>query len=141
MEQIKEYDDYKSSYHTNLYDETIIKELIYKDFDIKNHTLKEKDLIKLNGIIIFYSNFCSSCKKYFNMFVNIAEMYSKKINLYAINCNNVKDENDSLIGDFKIRQYPEYKIIINGKIKSIDKYNNISKIENLLYLIDSKLLK
>ena len=133
MKKIK--DDFEEDYHINFYDNTNIKELTKQDFDIKNKKFKNKKFSKINGIIIFYSNFCVSCKKIYNILVNISEMYDNKFNFYAVNCNNIKEGNDYLIRDFKITEYPMFKLIKNNKIKDID----LSKfsIEKLIYLIDT----
>ena len=62
-------------------------------------------------------------------------MYDNKFNFYAVNCNNIKEGNDYLIRDFKITEYPMFKLIKNNKIKDID----LSKfsIEKLIYLVDT----
>ena len=46
-------------------------------------------------------------------------------------------KNDYLIRDFKINKYPQYKLIINNKIKdiNIDGY----KIEDIIYVIENNL--
>ena len=57
-------------YNKNFYDNTIIKELKYRDF------IKEKDEYVLNenlsnksSLLMFYSNTCVSCSKKINQWV------------------------------------------------------------------------
>ena len=125
------------TYHVDFYKETSIKELINSDFNKNKTGLKDKNLTKKNGLIIFYSNLCSSCAKGYNNFINLSDMFKNKFNIFAVNCNNIKDKNDYLIRDFKITKYPQYKLIINNKIKDI----NIEgyKIEDILYVIENNL--
>ena len=115
----------------NFYNNTKIKELIFKDFDIKKNkiSLKKQDN-KLNGIIICYSNLCISCKKYYNIFINLEELFDN-LKFYAINCNNIKDGNDELIKLLNITQYPLIKIIKNNKILKDD--IKIINLENLIF--------
>lgn len=119
----------------NFYDNTKIKEIIYKDFNINKNNISLKNYDNnMNGIIICYSNLCISCKKYYNIFINLEELFSN-INFFAINCNNIKDKNDELIKPLNITQYPIIKIIKNNKILK----NNIeiNSLENLIFKINT----
>ena len=125
------------NYHLDFYNETSIKELTRKDFNKKKTGLKDEKLYKKNGIIVFYSNLCSSCKKNYNTLINIADMYKNRFNIYAVNCNNLKKRNDYLIQDFKITEYPQYKLLKNNKIKDIKL--NSGKLEDFLFIIDNNI--
>ena len=125
------------NYHLDFYNGTNITELIRKDFNKKKTGLKDKELSKKNGINIFYSNLCSSCKKNYNTIINIADMYKNRFNIFSVNCNNIKDRNDYLIQDFKITEYPQYKLLKNNKIKDIKL--NSGKLEDFLFLIDNNI--
>lgn len=119
----------------NFFDNTNIKEIIYDDFDIvkKKITLKDKNI--KNGIIICYSSLCMSCKKYYNIILNLSELYDSKLSFFAINCNNIKDKNDELIQPLNITEYPILKIIKNKKI--IHDNININSLENLMFIVNT----
>ena len=114
-----------------------IKELKYKDFEITN----DKKIInndffkKKNGIIIFYSHFCKHCVESCELWVNIAINYMYKINIGAVNCYNVKDENEKLVPLLKIDKFPTLKLVKNGIIYD----TNIKKLdyENISFLIET----
>lgn len=109
-----------------------IKELKYKDFNITDteKCINDSFFKKKNGIIIFYSHFCKHCVDSCELWVNIAINYMYKINIAAVNCYNVKDENEKLVPLLKINKFPIIKIVKNGiiydaEIKKLD-YENIS---------------
>ena len=130
-------DTFELNYHVNFYDGTSIKELVNSDFNKNKTGLKDKNLTQKNGLIIFYSNLCSSCQKGYVNFINLSDMFKNRFKIFAVNCNNIKMKNDYLIRDFKINKYPQYKLIINNKIKdiNIDGY----KIEDIIYVIENNL--
>ena len=109
-----------------------IKELKYKNFDINidNKKINDNFFKKKNGIIIFYSHFCKHCVDSCELWVNIAINYMYKINIAAVNCYNIKDENEKLVPLLKIDKFPTIKLVKNGiiydaEIKKLD-YENIS---------------
>lgn len=114
-----------------------IKELKYKDFEITDDKkfINNDFFKKKNGIIIFYSHFCKHCVESCELWVNIAINYMYKINIGAVNCYNVKDENEKLVPLLKIDKFPTLKLVKNGII-----YNtNIKKLdyENISFLIET----
>lgn len=119
----------------NFYDNTKIKEITYKDFNIdKNNISLTKHDKTLNGIIICYSNLCISCKKYYNIFINLEELFNN-LSFFAVNCNNIMDRNDELIKPLNITQYPIIKIIKNNKV--LDRNIEINSLENLIFKINT----
>ena len=118
-------------YNKNFYDDTIIKELKYRDFiKKKDEYVLNENLSNKSSLLMFYSNTCVSCSKKINQWVNMGEMY-KNVNIYAINCNNLKNNNDKLISIFKIEHYPTFKIYKNKKIEDIDLDH--TKLENIIF--------
>ena len=124
-----------------------ITELIYNNLKIDNNKMfikkkfikkiyknKNKNEENVNGLVILYSSLCMSCKKYYNVFLNLAELY-KKLDFFSINCYNVKDKNDNVVKDLNITEYPSLKLIKNNEI--IDKKININNIENIMFLLDN----
>ena len=114
-----------------------IKELKYKDFEITDDKkiITDDFFKKKNGIIIFYSHFCKHCVDSCELWVNIAINYMYKINIGAINCYNVKDENEKLVPLLKIDKFPTLKLVKNGIIYD----TNIKKLdyENISFLIET----
>ena len=114
-----------------------IKELKYKDFEITDNKkiITDDFFKKKNGIIIFYSHFCKHCVDSCELWVNIAINYMYKINIGAINCYNVKDENEKLVPLLKIDKFPTLKLVKNGIIYD----TNIKKLdyENISFLIET----
>tara|TARA_B110000037_G_C17090564_1_gene493819 strand:- start:995 stop:1390 length:396 start_codon:yes stop_codon:yes gene_type:complete len=124
-------------YCENFYDDTNVIELINKDFNKKKKGFSNKKYIGINGIIVFYSNLCSHCKNSYNTLINISDIYKNKFNIYTVNCNNLDHRNDYLIRDFKISQYPQYKLINNNIISDLKFENN--NIENFVFVIENNL--
>lgn len=124
-------------YCENFYDDTNVIELINKDFNKKKKGFSNKKYIGINGIIVFYSNLCSHCKNSYNTLINISDIYKNKFNIYTVNCNNLDRGNDYLIRDFKISQYPQYKLINNNIISDLKFENN--NIENFVFVIENNL--
>lgn len=137
----------------NLYGKILgIKELTFKDFNIKHKFTKigtfnliekvgkdndklNKDFYGKNGLIIFYSPNCSSCRKRVDFWSNIAINYINSFPIYAVNCDNIEKHNDYLIPLLKIDHYPKYmKFDKNGVIKDFDLNINL---ENVLYYISN----
>lgn len=114
-----------------------IKELKYKDFEITDDKkfINNDFFKKKNGIIIFYSHFCKHCVESCELWVNIAINYMYKINIGAVNCYNVKDENEKLVPLLKIDKFPTLKLVKNGIIYD----TNIKKLdyENISFLIET----
>ena len=114
-----------------------IKELKYKDFEITDDkkNINSDFFKKKNGIIIFYSHFCKHCVDSCELWVNIAINYMYKINIGAVNCYNIKDENEKLVPLLKIDKFPTLKLVKNGIIYD----TNIKKLdyENISFLIET----
>ena len=114
-----------------------IKELKYKDFNITytEKYINDSFFKKKNGIIIFYSHFCKHCVDSCELWVNIAINYMYKINIAAVNCYNIKDENEKLVPLLKIDKFPIVKIVKKGIIYDAE----IKKLdyENIIFLIET----
>jgi len=137
----------------NLYGKILgIRELTFKDFNIKHKLTKmgafnliekvgqdndklNKNFYGKNGLIIFYSPDCSSCRNKVEFWSNIAINYMNTFPIYAVNCDNIESHNDYLIPLLKIEHYPKYmKFDKNGVMKDFDVTINL---ENILYYISN----
>lgn len=109
-----------------------IKELKFKNFNITKRLGSIDDPIfkKKNGLIILYSHFCKHCVDSSELWINIAINYMYKINIAAVNCYNIKDENEKLVPLLNITRFPTIKMVKNGKIYDTDltsiSYENVS---------------
>jgi thiol-disulfide isomerase/thioredoxin len=114
-----------------------IKELKFKDFNITKGSKKVNDSMfkKKNGLIIFYSHFCKHCIDSSELWINIAINYMYKINIAAVNCYNIKDENEKLVPLLHIDRFPTIKIVKDGNLYDTD----LKKItyENISFLIET----
>ena len=114
-----------------------IKELKFKNFNITKGSKKVDDPIfkKKNGLIIFYSHFCKHCLDSSELWINIAINYMYKINIAAVNCYNIKDENEKLVPLLRIDRFPTIKIVKDGNLYDAD-LKNIT-YENISFFIET----
>jgi hypothetical protein len=129
-----------------------ISELNLDDFDIKYKLIKKKNLFLIkktgnqknklkkefigkNGLIIFYSTGCSKCKEKIDFWINIASNFLYNFPIYAVNCDNLKNNNDYLLPLLNIQFYPHYvKFDEDGIISNLKIDINL---EDVLYYIYS----
>ena len=133
-------------------EETGINELILKDFNVKyrledkgnfykiikkskNISLK-KELLRKNGIIIFYSPNCIKCKESIDFWTEIAVNNFYNFSIYAVNCDNLVDNNDYLLPLLKIENYPSY-FSFDKKRGIVNKLNIKTNIEDILFYISN----
>jgi len=133
-------------------EETGINELILKDFNVKyrledkgnfykiikrskNISLK-KELIRNNGIIIFYSPNCTKCKESIDFWTEIAINNFYNFSIYAVNCDNLVDNNDYLLPLLKIEYYPSYYSFDKEK-GIVNKLDVKTNLEDILFYISN----
>lgn len=133
-------------------EETGINELILKDFNVKyrledkgnfykiinkskNISLK-KELIRKNGIIIFYSPNCNKCKESIDFWMEIAINNFYNFSIYAVNCDNLVDNNDYLLPLLKIEYYPSY-FSFNKEKGIVNKLDVKTNLEDILFYISN----
>ena len=103
----------------NIYKDESVKELIKKDFTIKNNKVKlnPEYTNNLNGILVVYAPWCENCVMSKSMWENLATLFKYKFNIYALNAYNFEDDNQFLMLPLNVSVYPEYKFIKkNGDI-------------------------
>lgn len=133
-------------------EETGINELILEDFNVnyrledkgnfykiikrsKNISLK-KELLRKNGIIIFYSPNCTKCKDSIDFWTEIAINNFYNFSIYAVNCDNLVDNNDYLLPLLKIEHYPSY-YSFDKKRGIINKLDVKTNLEDILFYISN----
>lgn len=133
-------------------EETGINELILEDFNVKyrledkgnfykiikrskNISLK-KELLRKNGIIIFYSPNCTKCKESIDFWTEIAINNFYNFSIYAVNCDNLADNNDYLLPLLKIEHYPSY-YSFDKKRGIINKLDIKTNLEDILFYISN----
>lgn len=133
-------------------EETGINELILEDFNVKyrledkgnfykiikksrNISLK-KELLRKNGIIIFYSPNCTKCKESIDFWTEIAINNFYNFSIYAVNCDNLVDNNDYLLPLLKIEHYPSY-YSFDKKRGIINKLDVKTNLEDILFYISN----
>lgn len=133
-------------------EETGINELILEDFNVKyrledkgnfykiikrskNISLK-KELLRKNGIIIFYSPNCTKCKESIDFWTEIAINNFYNFSIYAVNCDNLVDNNDYLLPLLKIEHYPSY-YSFDKKRGIINKLDIKTNLEDILFYISN----
>lgn len=126
----------KKKYYNNIYNKgDFVKELKYKDFNIKkkNIYLKNKNFCDNKSIIIFYAPWCYHCK---NIYDDIRELSISNLNKFKIGAVNISDNKNKnyLLSDIlDIKTIPSAYIIKN---KKLIKFNNDVNFENLFYYIN-----
>jgi thiol-disulfide isomerase/thioredoxin len=125
----------------NIYDFNIngVVELKLKDFKYHNNKLyiKNKYFKEKNGFILFYVPWCKFCKKFSELYTELA---LSNINLFyfgAVNCDDVNNKNDKLCNYENILKYPTLKYI--NKDGSLTNYEHEYNIDNLIYFINTKI--
>ena len=96
----------------DLYENTNVYELKFKDFDLteKNkYKLIHKDFIKKNGIIIFYAPWCQHCQDMVYYWDNIAINFKNIYPICAVNTDDFKNNNNKLMSYFNIMHFPTVK--------------------------------
>ena len=133
-------------------EETGINELILEDFNVKyrledkgnfykiikrskNISLK-KELLRKNGIIIFYSPNCTKCKDSIDFWTEIAINNFYNFSIYAVNCDNLVDNNDYLLPLLKIEHYPSY-YSFDKKRGIVNKLDVKTNLEDILFYISN----
>ena len=133
-------------------EETGINELILEDFNVKyrledkgnfykiikrskNISLK-KELLRKNGIIIFYSPNCSKCKESIDFWTEIAINNFYNFSIYIVNCDNLVDNNDYLLPLLKIEHYPSY-YGFDKKRGIVNKLDIKTNLEDILFYISN----
>ena len=109
-----------------------IIELKYKDF-------KKKDLIfknphNIHNILLFYLPSCKHCTNVVETWIEISNRFNNDFNFFAINCDDIKKDNDRLCTEFKVKQYPFIKYQLKGGKKYKDYKGKIDR-DNLFYFI------
>lgn len=92
------------------------------------------------SIILFFSNNCLNCKKFYPIWKSIVSKYGEKINIIKINADSTK--NKSYIEKFNVTEYPT--IFFTNKNKEIIPFNySLSDgqiMQKITNHIDTKLL-
>ena len=101
----------------------------------KNISLK-KELIRNNGIIIFYSPNCTKCKESIDFWTEIAINNFYNFSIYAVNCDNLVDNNDYLLPLLKIEYYPSYYSFDKEK-GIVNKLDVKTNLEDILFYISN----
>jgi thiol-disulfide isomerase/thioredoxin len=109
-----------------------IKELKYKNFKKKSTKLILKDKSKSNKIIIFYLSSCKYCKDIITLWDDLSHRFNYDFTFYAINCDDINNDNDLLCTTFKIKTYPHIKYILSNNNK-IHIYNGLLNRDDLFY--------
>jgi len=103
----------------NFYNDSLVKELIKNNFNIKKDqiSIKKKLTNNLNGILVVYAPWCETCMISIQMWNSLANLFKYKFNIYAVNAYNFDDNNQDLTLPLNVSIYPSYKFIKkDGKI-------------------------
>jgi len=113
-------------------------ELKLSDFTYNNITKKlyinNKYFENKKGFIIFYSPWCTHCKKISELIIDLALANIYLFHFGAINSENIKDGNDKLFVYANITNLPTIKYIKQDS--SLEDYNFAYTMDNLLYFIN-----
>lgn len=121
----------------DLYLNTPVNELKYKDFKIKNKKLiiKHKDFKNKNGMIILYAPWCGHCQKIKDDVIELNLHYKNLFPIATINAENLK--NEKLLKHLNYEYYPT--IFTTNKKNMLSKYNELFDKNNIHYYIGTKL--
>ena len=89
-------------------------ELKKSDFIIKKNKkvfLNENLINNTKGLIIIYAPWCTHCVLSKDMWINFADLFKYKFNIYALNTYNYDDNNQEMVSYLDVHVYPSYKII------------------------------
>ena len=126
----------KKSYYNNIYNKgDFVKELKYKDFNIKKNNVfvKDKKFIDNKSLIIFYAPWCFHCNKIYDDVRELSISNLNKFKIAAVNINDNKNKNYLLSEILNIKTIPTAYIIKN---KKLIKFNNDVNFENLFFYIN-----
>ena len=117
----------------DLYPETSgVIELKYKDFKkkhLKNGKMK-------NGLIIFYAPWCKHCINLANELTKISTEFYNLFSIYAVNIEDINNENDVLASKFNINKFPTYYSVSNfNNVNYLNyQFKNIDDLKFYIYL-------
>ena len=118
---------------SDLYEESeYIKELKCKDFNKKSNNLILKE--KGNKIIMFYLPSCKHCKDFITLWNDLAQRFNYTFSFYAINCDDITNDNDLLCSHFKLKTYPSIKYYLD-KGNKIQNYDGLLDRDDLFYFL------
>ena len=113
----------------SLYKDTSVLELTYNDF--KNKKITNPSFKNKKGLVLFYAPWCIHCKQMSDKWIDLAESFSDRFVISAINIDDLTVGNDKLLYTFKVKSYPTMFFVENNKLIPYKEKN----IDNIVYFI------
>lgn len=113
----------------SLYKDTSVLELTYNDF--KNKKITNSSFKNKKGLVLFYAPWCIHCKQMRDKWIDLAESFSDRFVISAINIEDFTVGNDKLLYTFKVKSYPTMFFVENNKLIPYKEKN----IDNIVYFI------
>lgn len=104
-----------------------------KDFDLTTKHIKNKEFEKKVGLVLFYVNWCPSCRDLAKYLIDISLEFKNKCAVGVVNCD---DRDCGEICSFaKLTSYPTIKFIHSNKMYP---YTEKVNREDLIFFISTK---
>jgi thiol-disulfide isomerase/thioredoxin len=106
--------------------------------ELKNKKLKNiynlLNFTKQNSIIMFYLPSCTYCKQLITIWNELSIRFNHDFKFYAVNCDDVDNDNDLLCSKLKVKKYPCIKYVFKNK-KRINNYFGVINRDDLFYFL------
>lgn len=120
-----------------LYKDTNVKEIKFKDFNIsKKITIKDELVDKKYGFLIFYSCDCTHCKDSVYLWSELSNIFSN-YKFFAYNIYDFDNKNEQLLQYFSVPSLP--RIMNITKKGTLNVFKEKCEYDNLFYYINKKL--